>query len=775
MATVWIGDFRCRQIQYYQNNVIDDNLYLIEDTAEYTWFNDELVNQLPQLSMESANVIIMLGFNDCLYSCAWKDFDIDKIAQNYIGTIKKLVKKYSSIKFYICSVNPIEGNYSFAEQSNEIILEDDLLKKIERFNKKLKNEFGTSFIDIFSYLKSTSFYTHDGIHFDAKTIENILAKIYMKLGTSFSGGSAFIPRLTAPTVSAEVDNYWLGTSYGGLNPFELNPDYGKIEGDTLPNCTAWAWGRFYELLGSKPTLSTGNAERWYLNNNDGYKRGQEPKLGAVICWQAGATTEGADGAGHVAIVEQINPDGSIVTSESGWEQPAYWWKTTRKNTDGNWQGGSGYTFQGFIYCPITSSTTISKDNLCVKNSYGITREQMKPNAQYIWQYLGSRGWTLNAVAGMLGNIEQESKMSPGVWETPSINNDCEIIDQVTGVHTLTEKGKKFTDGYGLTQWTPATKFFSWCNSGGKTGNANGTGKVLPYWDIDTQLKRIEAELEVSGKSWVEGLSQWIAKPSKGYDLTFKDFIASTKDAYWLAGAFAFCYERPGRSTGSAAEQAALKEERGRMGKYWYDYLNSLPQIVINAVSTAGLHVKGLKVDEQLSTKAKLSFLVQNATKASFTLNEADSNKKDKKKPKTIDLSDGLTIFNIKSLTPNTDYLLELYVEGGGKTITEKLSFSTTQDYPESFEKIKLSARDDNLPCDNFKLDVTPNKPDFGYWKSDGYGYTIQLLVNGRLKCEKSIDSLPTNLKISDYFNYNCELGDIIQIGIRTWGFGRAHV
>ena len=51
---------------------------------------------------------------------------------------------------------------------------------------------------------------------------------------------------------------------------------------------------------------------------DGYARGFTPKLGDVACGSLGGVANGNEGAGHVAIVEQINNDGSIVISESNY-------------------------------------------------------------------------------------------------------------------------------------------------------------------------------------------------------------------------------------------------------------------------------------------------------------------------------------------------------------------------------------------------------------------------------------------------------------------------
>lgn len=153
----------------------------------------------------------------------------------------------------------------------------------------------------------------------------------------------FKPRLTAPSTT---DKNWIHTSAGGKNSCI------KISGNSvLPNCVGYAYGRFMEILGSTPKLSRGNAENWWGNTSDGYKRGQTPKLGAVACWRKGKAGVSSDGAGHVAIVEQINSDGSIVISQSGYNSKRFWTSAIKKG-----YALSGYTFQGFIYNPAVGTS-----------------------------------------------------------------------------------------------------------------------------------------------------------------------------------------------------------------------------------------------------------------------------------------------------------------------------------------------------------------------------------------------------------------------------------
>ena len=71
-------------------------------------------------------------------------------------------------------------------------------------------------------------------------------------------------------------------------------------------------------------------------------------------------------------------------------------------------------------------------------------EEMQNNAVLIWNYFKSQGWTLNSVAAMLGNMQSESTINPGIWEN---------LDPI------------ISNGYGLVQWTPSTKYSEWAGDG----------------------------------------------------------------------------------------------------------------------------------------------------------------------------------------------------------------------------------------------------------------------------------------------------------------------
>lgn len=167
----------------------------------------------------------------------------------------------------------------------------------------------------------------------------------------------FIPRLTAPKKTDE--NY-----YSNKNIFYAC-GYG------MPNCTAYAWSRLLELTGKAYDKLCGNAEDWYANaSKAGLKTGNTPKLGAIICWKAGKVKDGSDGAGHVAVVEEIKSNGDIVTSNSAWKGTEFYLKTITKAS--GYQYSANTQFLGFIYCGIDfESETSSSGSSTAPSTYEI--------------------------------------------------------------------------------------------------------------------------------------------------------------------------------------------------------------------------------------------------------------------------------------------------------------------------------------------------------------------------------------------------------------------
>ncbi|MFG5516373.1 phage tail spike protein [Enterococcus faecalis] len=156
----------------------------------------------------------------------------------------------------------------------------------------------------------------------------------------------------------------------------------------------------------------------------------------------------------------------------------------------------------------------------------LTTEKEK-NAWAVWQFLKSKGYSEQAAAGILGNMDQESGIMPD-------------IDEGGG-----------GPGYGLVQWTSPIA--------GESGRAyvqrllGQAGISGDYRNITTQLKLLD---------WHMHNGQYI--PSASYPYSVAEFKALT-DIGTATMAFEANFERP----------AVTHPERIPMAQYWYDLLHNL--------------------------------------------------------------------------------------------------------------------------------------------------------------------------------------------------------
>lgn len=200
--------------------------------------------------------------------------------------------------------------------------------------------------------------------------------------------------------------------------------------------------------------------------------------------------------------------------------------------------GNNFNFFG----PKGSKSTITVDRLIVGGKEVIpgdgsggndgdvppelTTEKEK-NAWAVWQFLKSKGYSEQAAAGILGNMDQESGIMPD-------------IDEGGG-----------GPGYGLVQWTSPIA--------GESGRAYvqrllaQAGISGDYRNITTQLKLLD---------WHMHNGQYI--PSAAYPYSVAEFKALT-DIGTATMTFEANFERP----------AVTHPERIPMAQYWYNLLKDL--------------------------------------------------------------------------------------------------------------------------------------------------------------------------------------------------------
>ena len=134
--------------------------------------------------------------------------------------------------------------------------------------------------------------------------------------------------------------------------------------NVLANCVGYASGRFNEII-NEVRGTTGCTYKTLNCNAVGFKEraeaaglktGSTPRRGAIMCWG-----KNPDGAGHVAIVEKVNSNSSVYTSESGWGSSVAFWNQTRTSSNGRWGMASSYYFRCFIYLPDDVQKVVDGD------------------------------------------------------------------------------------------------------------------------------------------------------------------------------------------------------------------------------------------------------------------------------------------------------------------------------------------------------------------------------------------------------------------------------
>jgi surface antigen len=108
---------------------------------------------------------------------------------------------------------------------------------------------------------------------------------------------------------------------GGYAPVSTSPRFSYL-GSALGNCTWYANGRGQQMGWSKAKLDRmgGNASQWGGQAAAaGIRTSSSPQVGAIAQWNV----SGSMPYGHVAVVERVNNDGTVLISESSYGSGAW--------------------------------------------------------------------------------------------------------------------------------------------------------------------------------------------------------------------------------------------------------------------------------------------------------------------------------------------------------------------------------------------------------------------------------------------------------------------
>lgn len=170
--------------------------------------------------------------------------------------------------------------------------------------------------------------------------------------------------------------------------------------------------------------------------------------------------------------------------------------------------------------------------------------QQVHNMNLVYDYFISRGWTANAIAGMLGNMMVESTVNPWRFQHSS-------LDWSDPAAIIADQG-----GMGLTQWTPCNKYYGWA-----------VGAGLDPKSGTSMCDRIKHEQD-------NGL-QWNLDNILHYN--WAQYVSSTETPEILSRVFLWAYERPGHL--SPEEEAERIAQRAANARWCFDHIHGSHKLI----------------------------------------------------------------------------------------------------------------------------------------------------------------------------------------------------
>lgn len=191
-----------------------------------------------------------------------------------------------------------------------------------------------------------------------------------------------------------------------------------------------------------------------------------------------------------------------------------------------------------------------------RSQFTFDSEEQRTNALYVTGYLRGKGWTDNAIAGLLGNLQSESSINPGAYYGWT---DFSAVS------------------FGIVQWDPTSKYQNWHDS---------TFPGVMYEHLGCQLDRIIWEKD-NGEQYYS---------TNEFPISFSAFATSTDDPGYLAKVFVRNYERPASVIyGTDAEKQATYSQRAKQAAHWYAVITGSPAPDPDPDPTPGGTGKGLSM------------------------------------------------------------------------------------------------------------------------------------------------------------------------------------
>ena len=159
---IWVGDSRTLgMLDALRRAKQEDEDFFVGKVGEGVhWFQEEGMSELTDVIEDHPDlpVVLNLGVND------------PQLVDEYVTAYWDVIRACPDTHFYILSVNPLDEEFLIEDgQVAEQVFDDINSLNVAKMNVKLKEEFGSRYIDSASYLKSDGFDTVDGLHFSTQT------------------------------------------------------------------------------------------------------------------------------------------------------------------------------------------------------------------------------------------------------------------------------------------------------------------------------------------------------------------------------------------------------------------------------------------------------------------------------------------------------------------------------------------------------------------------------------------------------------------------------
>lgn len=306
----------------------------------------------------------------------------------------------------------------------------------------------------------------------------------------------------------KTDKNFINPKYGGYSNCIVRD---SATGYTLPNCVAFVHGMWLSCITEAVGLETarkiehdmcwGNAEDYWWYTEDGFDRGQTPKLMAIMVWEGKGSLKG-----HVMTVTKILDNGDVIATGSDYSGSKFYTKTYYKSK--GYDFSSSYDFKGFIYCPYEFTyyvgKTVTRDT---------TRKQIEVRSQYlrVRQDASTTKWPEGYANQGLYNIYEEAENEGYKW--------YRIGDQMWVANDKDETWCKVYDEERIGVPVPRNEKVDQFEITASTLNARKApslkGEILGY--AKKGIYNCEDRATKDGYEWFSSQGFWVAQSKDGKD------------------------------------------------------------------------------------------------------------------------------------------------------------------------------------------------------------------------------------------------------------------